>query len=322
MLLHITKELSTGRIMRTRQNLQAATPEMLSVLRHIYNAQFQAWQSQLGALDNDCQTRMEQSLLAMKVIRRLLVAGYEHPNRNDEVHEIWSLTIDHVRKLIDMLAQGRTHYPPIFTVLIEKHLLQLAKLHLEMAKTHPAAFVLLPDSIDLVRAYWGMIRQFAETFGAPSAVISAVKSARLGEDEDQGDEKSILEKLSLKGLLLIRACVKMVFNPAQTFKYPHPKDKEEKAQAEVMVKNGLLTEDFVKEVMNVIVTKFFVFRDTDLREWEEDPEEWERVVEGESEGFEFSIRPCSEKLFLDLAIHFRGLLVQPLLEVFGTVASK
>jgi len=293
------------------------------VLTQVYTDTFQSWQPQLGTSGGyDYQTIMEQSLLTIKVIRRLLIAGYEHPNRNPEVHDFWFLTIDHVRRLIDMLAQNKHLYPSTCTRLIEKHLLQFSKLHLDMARTHPAAFVLLPDSINLVRAYWSLTRQFAESFGAPDTVLSAAKNARLGENGDQPDEKSVLEKLSLKGLLLVRACVKMVFNATQTFKYAHAKDKEEKSQATNTVQHDLLTDDFVKEIMNVIVTKFFVFRESDLREWEEDPEDWERAADTESEGFEFSIRPCSEKLFLDLAIHYRSLVVQPLLDVFGVVASK
>jgi len=74
--------------------------------------------------------------------------------------------------------------------------------------------------------------------------------------------------------------------------------------------------------METLVTRFFVFRPRDLRDWEEEPEEWERREEGEGDFWEFSIRSCSEKLFLDLVINYKDLLVQPLLQVFQSVASK
>ena len=74
--------------------------------------------------------------------------------------------------------------------------------------------------------------------------------------------------------------------------------------------------------METVITRFFVFRASDLRDWEEEPEEWEKREEsGESDDWEFSIRSCAEKLFLDLAINYKAILVEPLLRVFYTVAT-
>ena len=323
LILHnIIKELGTGRLQRTRQTLQAATPEILSVLGTIYLERINQWQP---ALENGQQNAglldfMGASLLSIKILRRLLISGYEFPNRNEEVHVFWRLTLNQVDSFITLISRrSQTGLAPEFTLLVEKHLLQLSKLHLEMAKTHPAAFVLLPNSLDLVRAYWGLIKQYAGTFGSKQAVVS---NATERNGDGNTDDRPVLEKLSLKGLLLIRACIKMVFNPAQTFKYRHPQEKEEKGQAETAVKNDLLSSSFVEDIMNITVTKFFIIREAELHEWGEDPEEWENKEETESEGFEFSIRPCAEKLFLDVALNYKDILVGPLLQVFANVASK
>ena len=320
-LLNIVKELATGRLQRTRQTLQAATPEILSVLGMIYVERIKQWQP---ALENGQQNAalldfMGASLLSIKILRRLLIAGYDFPNRNSEVHDFWSLTFNQVDSFITLISrQAQLGLASEFTLLVEKHLLQLSKLHLEMAKTHPAAFVLLPNSLDLVRAYWGLIKQYAKSFGSKQAVVSNGTK----DGGDGSDDRPVLEKLSLKGLLLIRACIKMVFSPAQTFRYRHPQEKEEKGQAETAVRENLLSRSFVEDIMNVTVTKFFVIREAELHEWTEDPEEWESKEESESEGFEFSIRPCAEKLFLDVALNYKDILVGPLLQVFANVASK
>jgi hypothetical protein len=125
----------------------------------------------------------------------------------------------------------------------------------------------------------------------------------------------------LKGLLIIRACVKMVFYPNQSFRYKQQQEKDEKNQATETIKSQLLTDDLVREMISALVTRFFVYRPSDLRMWEEEPDEWEKMEEG-GEDWEFSIRPCAEKLFLDLAKNFKDLIVQPLLQVFYTVASE
>ena len=130
-----------------------------------------------------------------------------------------------------------------------------------------------------------------------------------------------MEKLSLKGLLLIRACAKMVYSPSQTFKYQNAEDKIEKKDSIALMQTELLSNTLIGEVMETLVTRFFVFRPRDLREWEEEPDEWERREEGEGDVWEFSIRSCAEKLFLDLVINNKDLLTKPLLNVFYTVAS-
>ena len=312
-LLHIVKELSTGRLQRTRQNLQAATPEIVHVLGTLYATTVSQWQS--GTAE-DVAPLMQQSLLAMKVLRRLLIAGYEHPNRDSDVVAVWNLTQTHLAAFTHLGMSGHSN-----NVLLQKHMVQLAKLHHEMSRDHPAAFALLPNSMELVNAYWSTVKVFGEVFGSNEAVTKAVASANIGTDGDADESKSSTERMSLKGLLVIRACVKMVHNPAQTFKYRTPEDKEEKSRATEILQQTLLTHDFVREVMEVLVTRFFVFRASDLREWEEEPEEWEKREEGDGEDWEFSVRSCSEKLFLDLSINYKEILVRPLLQVFYSVAN-
>ena len=312
-LLHTVKELSAGRLQRTRQNMQAATPEIVHVLGTLYASLVDSWRSSYSP---DSVMHMEQSLLAMKVLRRLLVFGYEHPNRDNEVSALWALT---QQQLAAFMQLEQDRHPN--TQLLQKHTVQLAKLHHAMSQDHPAAFALLPQSLDLVSTYWGVVKRFGDDFGSKEAVVSAVTSASIGTDGDAEDEKTSAEKLALKGLLIVRASVKMVHNPAQTFKYRASEDKEEKSRATEIIRQTLLSQTFVQEVMEVLVTKFFVFRASDLKEWEEEPEEWEKREEGDGEDWEFSVRSCSEKLFLDLAINYKEILVQPLLQVFYSVAS-
>jgi len=165
-LLHIVKELSTGRLQRTKQNLQAATPEVVHVLSSLYNSTVTYWQS------NHDESAMRLSLMTIKVLRRLLINGYEHPNRAPEVVTFWGATQQHLSTFMQLGGN----------VLLEKNMLQLAKLHYEMAREHPAAFALLPNSVDLARAYWGVAKEYGQAFGSRDAVTSAVEAAFIGTD--------------------------------------------------------------------------------------------------------------------------------------------
>ena len=318
-LLYIVKELSTGRLLRTRQSLQTVAPEIFNVLGTIYVNKVQAWQAffrdggddEGGALES-----IDNSLLAIKTMRRLIIAGYEFPGRDKDVQEFWTLTRTHLGEFLQYVIPENSPLASEVQKKIGRHLMQLSKLHLNMATTHPADFVLLPNSIELARDYWSLISRLGEQWGSKS-----IEGAKVGTDGDAEDEAPILERLGLKGLLLIRACVKMVFFPTQTFRFKHQQEKDEKNAATHKIKTDLLTDDLVREMISALVQRFFVFRPSDLRMWEEEPDEWEKMEEG-AEDWEFAIRPCAEKLFLDLAKNFKNLIIQPLLQVFYTVASE
>ena len=307
--------------MRTRANFHAVAPEILQVLANIYQEKVKTWQKFVqvggddegGALDS-----VELSLLSLRILRRLIIAGWEFPNRHSEVQDFWNLVWVHFGEMLSFVLRISSPISVNVKNLVEKHLVQMAKLHLEMAKVRPAGFALLSDSIGLSRAYWDLIIRSSESLGFQAPTLGT----KIGSEGDVHEEnESILEKLTLKGLLLLRACAKMVFNPTQTFKYQQPEDKNERKRSVALIKGSLFTENFVREIMETLVTKFFRFREQDLRDWEEGPDEWERREDGEGDFWEFSIRSCSEKLFLDLVINYKAILVEPLLNVFYSVAS-
>lgn len=254
---------------------------------------------------------MEQGLMTLKIIRRLIVHGYEHPGRHREVQDFWQLSCQHFDSVIPFtgLEGAMTQYPEDVCNVIEKQTLQLCKFHVDMAKTHPASFALFPNCIELVHKYWRLVDKFAEGY---------VKLQAGADSEGQ----SLPERVVLRGLLLVRACSRMAFNPAQTFKYQTPEDKEERKRAVERIKTELFDENLVLSAMETLVTYYFRFRTADFQEWEADPESWVQREEVISDAWEFSIRSCAEKLFLDLIIHFKELLIPRLLSVFQNYASE
>ena len=322
MLLQVVKELATARLRKSQTSLQSVTPEIVFLLSEVYTQKVSYWVAFLNGNGDDeggAIDAMENSLLAIKIFRRLLIVGYEYPNHDNDVQHLWEHSQHQFGQFLEMISQE----PPVLASpakeLVEKHLVQFSKLHVQMSNTHPAAFALLPNSLDLVRAYWGLISKFSESYGSESQDFSA--KALRGDDGSE-TERPVMEKLCLKGLTLLRACIKMVFTPAQSFKYRSKEVKEEQQRGVDLIKSQLLTDDLVAGIANTIVTKIFVFRQVDLEAWEEDEDEWEIREEGGGDTWEFEIRPSAEKLFMDLVINFKRLLVQPLLSFFQSVAGE
>lgn len=315
-LKQMIKELSSGRLQRTKTSLQSATPEIVHFLGAVYVDKAPTRITTAHETNSRLASQnAEESLQALKVLRRLLISGYEHPNREKEVQELWSITQEQVGTLYAASVDAKS-YASTVGQNITRHLLQLSKLHVQMAKDHPAAFVLLPGGLNTVRSYWDIVKKLAHIYGREHQPEDIDIETEL-DDDDQ----PLVEKLGLQGLLLMRACVKMAYNPAHTFKYQHAIDKEERKAAVELIKASLLTDGFVSEMMECLVTGFFKFRTRDLREWEEEPEEWEKREEELGDAWELSIRSCAEKLFLDLIVNFKDLLVPRLMQVFQTYAA-
>ena len=264
-----------------------------------------------GEDEGGAMESMDCSLLALRILRRLIVQ-FDFPNRHDSVRHIWGTIWQQFNDLLAFVGSEKRHMltrgPAL---LIESHLLQFSKLHLHMAKNHPAAFALLPDTLAVVQAYWVLIREFSENYGLRTEELTPT----IGTDGDEVGEVPFAERLTLKGLLILRACCKMAFNPIQTFKYQQREDKDEKRVARELVQQDLLTQQFASDVMEVLMTRYFVFTSRDLKQWEEEPDEWEKTQEGAGDDWEFSIRTCSEKLFLDLVVNYKDFLVPSLVQI-------
>ena len=270
-LLYIIKELSTARLQRSRAILQSAAPKIVTVVGNIYVRCVNTWVTFLTAGGDDeggALESIEISLLALQILRRLIVFGYDFPNRHAQIQDIWRILVSHFGQMLALVRENSSLLGTHPRKFIENHLIQISKLHVNMVQTHPAGYTLLPDSTALAKAYWGLARQFGETFGSQTPN----PSAKIGSDGDieTAEETSTMEKLTLKGLLLIRACLKMVFNPVQTFRYPKDEDRAERKTSKELMRSDLLSGEFAHEVMETLVTRFFVFTVRDLKNWEEE----------------------------------------------------
>jgi hypothetical protein len=320
-LLHIVKELNTARLRRSQTSLKSVTPELVQLLGEIYTEKTAYWVEFLtkGRGDeDDADLAMQNSLTALKILRRLLSMGYDSPHKDAMVQQFWAISQTQFGQFLGYVSQD-SPVPAPYQDVVGKHLVQFTKLHIQMAEMHPASFAALPDSIPLVRAYWDLVANFAEVFeksgGIKQTTIDGLEGAK------SKMEGPLLERLALKGLLLLRSCIAIVFQPAQSFRYKSQETKDEEQAAVKSIKGNLLTNDFVLQVVNVIITKLFMFRQSDLEAWEENPEEWEAQERDNGQAWEWEVRPCSERVFLDLIIHYKDIVAQPLLSYFDTLAK-
>ncbi|KAI1328894.1 putative importin 11 [Xylariaceae sp. FL0255] len=305
-LLRVVKELGSARLRKSQTALQASTPALLRILCEIYGTKTSIWIAALTSGQAPPTASMNNSLVAFKILRRLMTMGYEFPHRDEIVRQVWTFSQAQFGQLLPVVND---QYP-----IIGKHLLQFTKLHIEMADSHPASFCALPDSVNLVRTYWDLVTQFSVVFANSDGIRQTGGSSDASKSRAEGP---LLEKLALKGLLLIRSCIKMTHKPVQTIKYRSKEDVQEQKDAVAQVKAELFTEQLIGSIVETIITQFFLFRKADMEAWEEDPQEWEHQEESQVNAYEWEIRPCAEKLFMDILIYYGRSLLAPLLTYFA-----
>ena len=316
MLLRIVKELGTARLRKSQTALQAVTPELVQLLGGVYTEKTELWlenpADQAGA-----GLAIENSLTALKILRRLVTVGYEQPHADSMVCGFWSLSQSQFDQFLTGISQDSRIMPAPYQDMVGKHLIQFTKLHLDMSQVHPASFPALPNSIPLVKAYWNLVKEFSHVFEQSGGIKQTSGETAGGNPKHEGP---LFEKLALRGLLLLRSCVAIAHHPVQTFKYRSPEVKELEKHAVHIIKSELLTRDLLLDIVQVIISKLFIFRKSDLEAWEEDPEGWEYQERSEGQAYEWAVRPCAERLLLDLLTFYRD-LGDPLL-AYCQVATK
>lgn len=311
----MVKELGTARLRKSQTALQSITPELVYLLGEIYTERTALWTDWLASGrgdEDDADLAMQNSLFAAKILRRLLIFGYDNPAQDKVVVEFWSVTQNHFGQFLGYVSHDSA-VPAPYQDVVGRHLLQFTKLHVEMSEAHPASFPLLPNSIPLVLAYWELVAKFAEVFDKSGGLRQTTTDGPAAKSKVEGP---LLEKLALKGLMLVKSCVAIVWRPVQTFKYLSKDFLEQKDRAVQIIKTDLLKDDLVMQIVNVIITKLLIFRQADLEAWEMDAEDFEATEQYLGDGWQFAVRPCAERVFLDLLVHYKDLLTPPLLSYF------
>ncbi|CAK7562935.1 MAG: hypothetical protein SEPTF4163_000791 [Sporothrix epigloea] len=338
LLLRAIKELSTARLRRSQTALQHISEEFCFLLAEIYDANSAVWIAYLSEnngsvqnMDQNTYQTMVISFSALKVLRHLTISGFEFPHRCASVCKFWSVTQMHFMQLTGFFKMSEARAPggnketngdKNSLDLVAKHLLKIAKIHLDMSEVHPASFAALPASVDMVGAYWNLVDDFAVEYVQSSGLRQTTSGAGSnGDSKSTKYEGPLLEQLALKGLLLLKSCIQIITQPLQTFKYRSTEAQKERTDGVQRIKMQLFTDDFVLKMINTIITKLFHFRQSDLEAWEEDPESWESQESELGAAWEWQVRPCAEKVFLSLLIHNKQLVVPPLLSYFQQAMS-
>ncbi|KAI7828636.1 armadillo-type protein [Gamsiella multidivaricata] len=130
-----------------------------------------------------------------------------------------------------------------------------------------------------------------------------------------GDGAASAQTTLIQGLLLIK----------KTLKDPQfilsDKDPEQVVvQCRHIIENEFMTPDTTNKLAEILITKYMRLTEDDLEEWDSNPEEW--TLEEEADSWKYQLRPCAEKVFMDLLSSHRAQLSPLLVQLAESTASK
>ncbi|KAL9051021.1 MAG: hypothetical protein Q9162_006286 [Coniocarpon cinnabarinum] len=271
-------------------HILSADPELRTIL-----------ESTTSPGDNARQT-LFHAVLIFKCLRRLAIDAFESPHQDEACVSIWTASMHSLQiGMGDQLLYGNQWWMALMR--------QLVKLHLSMAQTHPITFSLL-EPTSLVHFYWD--------------AATTLRRKQLGETDelDEALEDGLAPFFILRALMLLRACFKAAFNTVHTMKFARNRDPEEPSRAREHIRHQVLTSDFVARLFEGLIGTYMMYSPGDVEEWTDDAEEWEIREQDADDAFEQALRPCAERLFLDITLWYKDLVAQPLIHLVERYAPS
>ncbi|KAK9465312.1 armadillo-type protein [Lipomyces arxii] len=299
-LNQVVKMLSISRFGKARMALQHDTPAVVQMVGQWYFYFTQQWMNaDASAIQNDHTQQLalcaDIGYLSLKICRRLVVEGYEFANRHQEASEFFQATTLHLNAFIEKYVVSPSE-------TLEQHIKTLGKFYYDLTERQPTAFIMFAGCHDLIRSYLTILQNQAAAF-----------------HQTNFDQFEFWEKVLVRGLLLLRKCIKMIYGEGTvTIKYRTPEDRQETKTAIQKLKDELCTDMFVVGVHDILLWSYLRLRPTDLEKWATDPEEF--VHDEILNSWEYQLRPCAEKVYVDLLVNWKDLLRPRIIEAFNNVS--
>ncbi|KAF4070333.1 hypothetical protein AMELA_G00284210 [Ameiurus melas] len=285
-LTHVIKTLASKRLSADRALFQHLASSIYSFACSLWNHHTDTFLQKIQTGDSHTALNaLEHTLLSLKVLRKLTVNGFVEPHQNGEVMGFLGVLFDRLRQFLECC--GRVGAADACREKLEKIVVLCTKVFLDFLETHPHSFIpLIQRSLE-----------FSVSF-----VFT-----------EQGDGL-VFERFIVQCMNLIKMIIKNeAYRPAKNVE----DSKAESLEAH-RIKSAFFTHATLTEICKRLVSKYFLLTQEELTMWEEDPESF-AVEETGGDSWKYSLRPCTEVLFLDLFHNYSQILTPVLLDMVHTL---
>ncbi|KAF9933041.1 hypothetical protein FBU30_006717 [Linnemannia zychae] len=281
----ISKTLAAG-----RKQFQQAAPELFTNIVNIYiryvDMLFASNTTNIESLSG-C---LETSHMALKCLRRVVVHGFPEFSTTEGPVAFFRLVLEHLQKFM-AFKESIPEQCSFLVTAVDSHIKLIGKFYLDLMDAHPRQFILTPGAADVLRFYWNLL-------------------AGNGNEHAAAPSQTTL----IQGLLLIKKTLK---DPQfiLTDKDPEPVV----VRCRHIIENEFMTPETTGKLAEILITKYMRITEADLEEWDSNPEEW--ALEDEADSWKYQLRPCAEKVFMDLLSSHRAQLSPLLVQLAGSTAG-
>ncbi|XP_015674236.1 importin-11 [Protobothrops mucrosquamatus] len=279
---HVTKTLASKRLAADRKLFYDLASGIYSFTCSLWNHHTDTFLQQICVRDETTMSNsLERTLLSLKVLRKLTVHGFVEPHKNIEVMGFLHAVFVRLKQFLECSKNIETDNA--CRDRLEKTIILFTKVLLDFLDQHPFSFTsLIQRSLEF----------------SVSCVFT------------EAGEGVVFERFIVQCMNLIKMIVKnYAYKPSKNIEESSPETLEAHK-----IKASFFTYPTLTEICRRLVTQYFLLTEEELTMWEEDPEGF-IVEETGGDSWKYSIRPCTEVLFIDIFHEYNQTLTPVLLEM-------
>ncbi|XP_075595526.1 importin-11 [Balearica regulorum gibbericeps] len=286
---HVTKTLASKRLAADRKLFYDLASGIYSFACSLWNHHTDTFLQQVCAGDEAAATNsLERTLLSLKVLRKLTVHGFVEPHWSVEVMGFLHAVFERLKQFLECSRSIRAEN--VCRDRLEKTIILFTKVLLDFLDQHPFSFTpLIQRSLEFAVSY-----VFTEA-----------------------GEGIVFERFIVQCMNLIKMIVKnYAYKPSKNIEDSSPETLEAHK-----IKTAFFTYPTLMEICRRLVTHYFLLTKEELMMWEEDPEGF-TVEETGGDSWKYSLRPCTEVLFIDIFHEYNQTLTPVLLEMVHSLQGS
>uniref|UniRef100_F7D3G9 Importin-11 n=1 Tax=Equus caballus TaxID=9796 RepID=F7D3G9_HORSE len=283
---HVTKTLASKRLAADRKLFYDLASGIYNFACSLWNHHTDTFLQQVSSGNEAAVlSSLERTLLSLKVLRKLTVNGFVEPHKNMEVMGFLHGIFDRLKQFLECSRSVGTNN--VCRDRLEKTIILFTKVLLDFLDQHPFSFTpLIQRSLEFSVSY----------------VFTEV------------GEGITFERFIVQCMNLIKMIVKnYAYKPSKNFEDSSPETLEAHK-----IKMAFFTYPTLTEICRRLVSHYFLLTEEELTMWEEDPEGF-TVEETGGDSWKYSLRPCTEVLFIDIFHEYNQTLTPVLLEMMQTL---
>ncbi|KAM3868244.1 importin-11 [Diretmus argenteus] len=279
---HVTKTLASKRLAQDKRLFQDLASGIYSFACSLWSHHTDCFLQQIYTRDEaEALSSLERTLLSLKVLRKLTVHGFQEPQQNMEVMGFLNAVFERLKQFLECCRQVGVE--STCREKLEKTIILYTKVLVDFLEYHPCAFIpLIQRSLEFAVSYVFTPAGEGVTF----------------------------ERFIVQCMNLIKLIVKNdAYKPNKNIEDSKPESLEAHK-----IKTAFFTHPTLTEIGRRLVSYYFLLTEEELTMWEEDPESF-AVEETGGDSWKYSLRPCTEVLFLDIFHNYSQTLTPVLLEM-------